>query len=97
MSAVALVDAVVCTGDAVLAGHAVVVEDGRIASIVATEEAPGHVPAVAVDGAYVAPGLVDLQVNGGGDVLLNDEPSPEGVAAIVAAHRGSARRASCRR
>ena len=87
MSAVALVDAVVCTGDAVLAGHAVVVEDGRIASIVATEEAPGHVPAVAVDGAYVAPGLVDLQVNGGGDVLLNDEPSPEGVAAIVAAHR----------
>ena len=33
------------------------------------------------------PGPTDLQVNGGGGVLLNSDPTPEGLAAIVAAHR----------
>ncbi len=32
-------------------------------------------------------GFIDLQVNGGGDVLFNTDPTPEGIAAIVAAHR----------
>jgi N-acetylglucosamine-6-phosphate deacetylase len=36
----------------------------------------------------LAPGLVDWQVNGGGGVLFNDTPTVEGIAAIVAAHRG---------
>jgi N-acetylglucosamine-6-phosphate deacetylase len=40
------------------------------------------------DGVWLAPGFIDIQVNGGGDVLLNDQPTPEGVRAIVAAHRG---------
>ena len=39
------------------------------------------------DGAWLAPGFIDTQVNGGGDVLFNDEPSPKGIAAIVRAHR----------
>ena len=32
------------------------------------------------DGAWLAPGFIDVQVNGGGDVLFNDEPTPEGIA-----------------
>jgi N-acetylglucosamine-6-phosphate deacetylase len=39
------------------------------------------------DGAWLAPGFIDVQVNGGGDVLFNDTPTMEGIAAIVAAHR----------
>jgi N-acetylglucosamine-6-phosphate deacetylase len=35
----------------------------------------------------LAPGFIDLQVNGGGGVLLNDDPSLQGVARIAAAHR----------
>src|SRR5205823_2020577 len=42
-----------------------------------------HLP----DGAWLAPGFIDVQVNGGGDVLFNDTPTVEGIAAIVAAHR----------
>jgi N-acetylglucosamine-6-phosphate deacetylase len=42
-----------------------------------------HLP----DGAWLAPGFIDIQVNGGGDVLFNDMPTPEGIAAIVTAHR----------
>lgn len=35
----------------------------------------------------IAPGFIDLQVNGGGGVLLNDQPTPEGIRAIVEAHQ----------
>lgn len=34
------------------------------------------------------PGATDLQVNGGGGVLFNADPSPAGIAAIRAAHHG---------
>ncbi|WP_128255343.1 N-acetylglucosamine-6-phosphate deacetylase [Falsirhodobacter deserti] len=57
-----------------------VVEDGRIAAI--TRPMAGAVP---VSG-WIVPGLVDLQVNGGGGVLLNNDPTPEGIARIQAAH-----------
>ena len=40
----------------------------------------------ALDG-IVSPGLIDLQVNGGGGVLFNTTPTPEGIAIIIAAHR----------
>lgn len=37
-------------------------------------------------GEIIAPGFIDLQVNGGGGVLLNEEPTVEGIATICAAH-----------
>lgn len=39
------------------------------------------------EGAWLAPGFIDCQVNGGGDVLLNDAPTPETIGRIAAAHR----------
>jgi N-acetylglucosamine-6-phosphate deacetylase len=38
-------------------------------------------------GAWLAPGFIDLQVNGGGDVLFNNSPTPETIQTIAAAHR----------
>src|SRR5262249_203584 len=38
-------------------------------------------------GAFLAPGFIDLQVNGGGGVLLNDQPTPDGMRTIARAHR----------
>ena len=38
-------------------------------------------------GSVLAPGFIDVQVNGGGGVLLNDEPTLAGINTIVAAHR----------
>jgi N-acetylglucosamine-6-phosphate deacetylase len=38
-------------------------------------------------GQTLAPGFIDIQVNGGNGVLLNDQPTLDGIAAIVAAHR----------
>ena len=39
------------------------------------------------DEGMIAPGFVDLQVNGGGGVMLNDDPSVEAIEKICAAHR----------
>src|SRR4030081_830235 len=38
-------------------------------------------------GTMLPPGFIDLQVNGGGGVLLNDEPTPDAMRAIAQAHR----------
>lgn len=35
----------------------------------------------------LSPGFIDLQINGGGDRLLNDDPSLETIRAIATAHR----------
>ncbi len=40
-----------------------------------------------LEGGYLVPGFVDLQVNGGGGVMLNGEPDAEAVMRIVGAHR----------
>src|SRR6202047_309141 len=38
-------------------------------------------------GTILAPGFIDLQVNGGGGILLNDQPTPDAMHAIAKAHR----------
>jgi N-acetylglucosamine-6-phosphate deacetylase len=40
-----------------------------------------------VDGGALIPGFVDTQVNGGGGVLFNDEPTVAGITKIAEAHR----------
>ena len=35
---------------------------------------------------WLVPGFVDMQVNGGGGTLFNNDPSPQGIARIAAAH-----------
>jgi len=75
-------------GASVRQDFAVVIEGERIAAIVPRGELPNDLSVRRLpDGAWLAPGFIDVQVNGGGDVLFNDEPSPEGIAAIAAAHR----------
>jgi N-acetylglucosamine-6-phosphate deacetylase len=42
---------------------------------------------VDLKGQLLLPGFIDVQVNGGGGVLFNDDPSSESIRAIGAAHR----------
>lgn len=74
---------------AVLHSAAAVVIDGpSVAAVLPRSQLPGSISVRDLpDGIWIAPGFVDLQVNGGADVLFNDEPTPEGIAAIAAAHR----------
>lgn len=62
------------------------ISQGRIESVTfgnAGARPSIHLPADAI----LAPGFVDIQVNGGGGVLLNDQPTEAGVRRIVEAHR----------
>lgn len=69
---------------------AVVIEGEQIARIVPRAELPHATPVRALPaGAWLAPGFIDLQVNGGGDVLFNDSPTPQAISTIAAAHRKS--------
>lgn len=83
----ALTGARVFTGEAIRAGRAVLIERGRIADVVPEAAVPAAAERVALPGGLLAPGFVDLQVNGGGGVLLNDAPTVEGIATIARAHR----------
>ena len=67
-------------------GLALIVADGRVDGLVPGRFVPGDAEIIAVDGKTVVPGFVDLQVNGGGGVLLNNDPSVDGIAAICRAH-----------
>ncbi|RXH18935.1 N-acetylglucosamine-6-phosphate deacetylase [Bradyrhizobium guangzhouense] len=73
-------------GERFLDDHVVVVENSRIAAIVPHSERPNGA-ARDLGGGLLAPGYVDVQVNGGGGVLFNEDPTPEGIARIAAAHR----------
>jgi N-acetylglucosamine-6-phosphate deacetylase len=67
---------------------AVLIEDGRIRGLAAWGEVPnGWAQRRLPDDAMLAPGFIDLQVNGGGGILLNDGPTAEGMRAIAGAHR----------
>jgi N-acetylglucosamine-6-phosphate deacetylase len=61
------------------------ISQGRIESVTfdEAEESAIRLPADAI----LAPGFIDIQVNGGGGVLLNEQPTEAGVRRIVEAHR----------
>ncbi|MEJ0086879.1 MAG: N-acetylglucosamine-6-phosphate deacetylase [Pseudomonadota bacterium] len=63
------------------------VRDGRIEAIVGTKDIVGADRTIDLAGRLLAPGFIDVQVNGGGGVLFNDDPSVASIAAIGRAHR----------
>ena len=83
----ALVNARLVHGRALTDGMAVLIADGRIRDVVPRGEVPAAAECDDLDGGTLAPGLIDVQVNGGGGRLFNDDPSVETITAIGAAHR----------
>lgn len=71
---------------ALTSGMAALLDGARIADVVPVDMIPADVDTVPLSGT-LAPGFIDTQVNGGGGVLFNDEPTVEGIATIGAAHR----------
>ena len=86
--AVALVNGRVLADDGVLEDHAVLLEEDRIAAIVPDSD-PRCARAARHDlaGYLLLPGFLDTQVNGGGGVLFNANPTVDAIRAIGEAHR----------
>lgn len=61
-------------------------DDGVVSAVVERAEVPPGV-AVETSGDILAPGFIDLQVNGGGGILFNDQPTVQAIRDIAAAHR----------
>jgi N-acetylglucosamine-6-phosphate deacetylase len=84
---VALTNGRVLVDSEIVTGRAVLVDSGKIAAVVSRDEVPAACDIADLQGGILAPGFIDVQVNGGGDRLFNDDPSVETIAAIGAAHR----------
>ena len=83
----ALTGARIFDGEAWLERHAVVVENGVIRAVLAEAELGDRIERRHLGGGVLAPGFIDVQVNGGGGALLNADPTPATVARIAEAHR----------
>ena len=84
--ALALTGARLFDGEQMHDGHAVVIDGERIAAVVPEADLDAALPRRRIEG-LLAPGFVDVQVNGGGGVLFNAQPDVPGIRAIGAAHR----------
>ena len=91
----ALVNGRVLTDAGIEDGLTVVIDGERIVEVTAARADADRTHDL--QGRVLAPGFIDCQVNGGGGVLFNDEPTVEACAASRRRIAASARPACCRR
>ncbi|PAU37557.1 N-acetylglucosamine-6-phosphate deacetylase [Vibrio coralliilyticus] len=73
----ALTNCKIYTGNDVLVDHAVVIKDQLIDSVCPVADLPQGLETLDLNGANVSPGFIDLQLNGCGGVMFNDEITAE--------------------
>jgi N-acetylglucosamine-6-phosphate deacetylase len=84
----ALVNGRILAGEGVVSGRTLLLSGSRIEALADPGDPRcGEAAVVDLEGQLLLPGFIDVQVNGGGGVLFNDDPSPESIRAIGAAHR----------
>ena len=82
----ALTGARIFDGDDWHEGAALVVRDGLVEAILHQGALPADIRTVDAGGGMLVPGFVDIQVNGGGGVMLNDHPDVASIETICRAH-----------
>ncbi len=87
MTLCALTGARLFDGERFLEDHALVLDGNRIQAVVPRHELAADMPREALPGGILAPGFVDLQVNGGGGVLFNNAPSVASLERMTRGHR----------
>ncbi len=73
----ALTNCKVYTGSDILSGHAVIINDDKIDAICLQDQLPENIKTIDLNGANLSPGFIDLQLNGCGGVMFNDEITAE--------------------
>ncbi|ENM5761070.1 N-acetylglucosamine-6-phosphate deacetylase [Vibrio mimicus] len=69
----ALTNCKIYTGNDVLVKHAVIINGDKIETVCPIESLPSDIKVVDLNGANLSPGFIDLQLNGCGGVMFNDE------------------------
>lgn len=75
-------------GEHLFDGHALSIEGGGVVALGPESDVERSGDVVDLNGDILSPGYVDLQVNGGDGVMLNDAPTVETLERIASAHRG---------
>jgi len=84
----ALANGRLLTETGLVSGQTLLLSGARIEALVdPTDSRCRDADTVDLEGQLLLPGFIDVQVNGGGGVLFNDDPNPESIRAIGAAHR----------
>ena len=83
----AFVNCDVFTGKEFVCDKALLIEGKKIQGFLPEDELEKSVEKINLNGNTVAPGFIDVQVNGGGDILFNDEPTVDGIKKIFEGHR----------
>lgn len=85
--AFALTGARVFDGESTHTDLAVVIDGTHIADVVPAANLAKDIETRNLNGGLLAPGFIDVQVNGGGGALLNDSPTVECIRRIAESHR----------
>jgi N-acetylglucosamine-6-phosphate deacetylase len=83
----ALTGAQIFTGSEFINNYAVIIVDGIIKAVTENNALDVTMPRHHLSGGFLAPGFIDIQVNGGGGALLNSDPHLDGVKTIAKSHR----------
>lgn len=87
MSTTALINARIVTEDSVIDSGYVIIDGENIISVGSGQPEAAADAQLDLKGDILAPGYIDMQVNGGGDVLFNDAPTVESIETIAGVHR----------
>ncbi|MCL1077950.1 N-acetylglucosamine-6-phosphate deacetylase [Parashewanella spongiae] len=84
----ALINATVFDGEQILSHHSVLIENNLITAVQASDlPLPNVDEVIDLSGSYLTSGFIDLQVNGGGGMLFNENPTIECIQCMTQAHR----------
>ena len=83
----ALVNCDIYTGIEFIHNKAVVINGNKIHELVPLEKLNPNIEKIDLKNHTIAPGFIDTQVNGGGDVLFNDSPDIKTIKTMLSAHR----------
>ena len=83
----ALLGSQIFCGERFYDDHALLLEGKSIVDIVDKNNTPDNFNKIELDQGILAPGFIDLQVNGGGGVLFNNSPNKESLNTIIKAHQ----------
>lgn len=83
----ALTNCEVFTGEKTLYNKSIIIQGNRIAEITDEDKIPSDIKVIDLGGLNVAPGFIDLQVNGGGGEFFTNNPTPDCLKGMFKAYK----------
>ena len=84
---VALTGARVFTGEEFLNKYSVIINNDKIESVISHDQLTNDIVQIDLNGGVLAPGFIDLQVNGGGGEFFTQNPCLSTIQTMLNAHR----------